>query len=167
MSRIVYQKLNSVLGLGQKTLNIRQQNIIANGLCRSYPKNSAGLFPQLLQKSFFIVLQGFCILLQNFPLSGLCQAPSGVREQLHPILTFQCLNMLTHCRLGQMQLFRCPPVVQGTAKHQKGFQFLFHRFLLSITKWNEYILIYFFILSQRNSKINTQKEKRTKSQEVI
>lgn len=117
------------------------------------------------EKHFFVVAQRKSILLEKVAFPRLLQPPSLVRKEADTVLRLERLNVLADGRLREMEQFGGAAVVHRLAERQKSFQFLIHKnsfVKFFITKWNEYILGYAFILSWKHIKINGQREKKGK-----
>lgn len=117
------------------------------------------------EKHFFVVAQRKSILLEKVAFPRLLQPPSLVRKEADTVLRLERLNVLADGRLREMEQFGGAAVVHRLAERQKSFQFLIHKnsfVKFFITKWNECILGYAFILSWKHIKINGQREKKGK-----
>lgn len=122
------------------------------------------------EKHFFVVAQRKSILLEKVAFPRLLQPPSLVRKEADTVLRLERLNVLADGRLREMEQFGGAAVVHRLAERQKSFQFLIHKnsfVKFSITKWNECILSYAFILSWKHIKINGQREKKEKGKRKL
>lgn len=123
------------------------------------------IFVKTREKHFFVVAQRKSILLEKVAFPRLLQPPSLVRKEADTVLRLERLNVLADGRLREMEQFGGAAVVHRLAERQKSFQFLIHKnsfVKFFITKWNECILGYAFILSWKHIKINGQREKKEK-----
>ena len=125
-----------------------RQHIVADGFRGTDPQMKAFPAGDGLLHFLIIILDGAGILLQDLAGIGLGKTFSVILEQAGLILGLQCLDLLGHGWLCQVELCRSGMIIHGVTYSQKSFQLCFHGSSSFLIKyWNQVILKDNFILS--------------------
>ena len=146
--RIVDGKKELVVRFFQKADDLRQQDIVADGLRRADAKARLLLPFERTAQLLVLIALADGVDLKRFALRRFSELSAVVGKKAHAVQRFKRLNLFRHGGLRQMQLLRRLAVVHRGAHGQKGLKPLVHVLSpLSITNRNRHILIYNFIIS--------------------
>ena len=146
--RIVDGKKELVVRFFQKADDLRQQDIVADGLRRADAQARLLLPFERTAQLLVLIALADGVDLKRFALRRFSELSAVVGKKAHAVQRFKRLNLFCHGGLRQMQLLRRLAVVHRGAHGQKGLKPLVHVLSpLSITNRNRHILIYNFIIS--------------------